>query len=1448
MSRRHWTPRRRARWLAAVPALLIGGGLPLLVHSATADFGAGQAARYNRNLNGDFLLVGNTALKCSGQGKCTEAGLPNDYLNMVNSDPDGAGPRFNGSSTTFTIPSGSTVDAAYLWWGANLGTTRGSGNATTYYCTDDHEPAVATTADKSAAGSVQFKVGAGAYTTLSADKVYTSPSAGGLSQPLPSGSDDDGLVYEGVRDVTAALSGVAAATATTVSVADIQAMQGPNCFAGWALVVVYRFADLNCLTGSADNTGPTANLRNDYRNIAIYDGLLRQQDGTAATTTTLSGFLTAQPSVNNLRLGVLAWEGDQFIDDDQMKVKSNLSGAAIAVDPAGPSGTGNFFDSAKQPVADHNASLGADPDAAATIQQGFLGGRGDGHGMDAKTQPVSVPGGTSAIDVTFTTAGDQYYPGGFALSSPLSCLLQIEKDQAVNGIGVGRDNSTTPAPYVKSGDVLTYTVPVRVLGALEVSNVVVSDAIPANTSFVGGSIKVGTGATPAAALGALAPGGTSGAGSISANLGTLTPLSAPPGSTCPEGRSCFGVVRFEVVVNAGVAPGTVLTNQADVSFSAGSIDRIKESSNRVTDRVGATLTLDKNVEGAVEGDPEAFSFTVTCNGAAVPGSPFSLGDGQRLSLAVPPGQVCTVTEATDSNFSTALTGDITENGGSTLMNEDRSVTFTNSRRVGKIVVTKTIEAIAGDARPTPTFEFTVTCPGVTGYPRTLTVRGSGSAETPADVPYGASCTVTEAAVPGWLQSGSVSIDGVDQAVERAAFTNTRQSGSLGISKATVGGDATFTYAVDCDGTTWDVSRSITTTNGAGAATDVTGIPAGTSCTVTEAAQNGWEQTVTPPGPVTIVAGQTATASFTNTRRTADLIITKVVSGTYAVPVIGTFPVAIDCGADGTFTREIIASSSANGTATVAGLPVGASCTLTETNPVGWQLATGVEGNTNPRTVRIAEQGNAVRFTNRRTTGIITIDKTIDQGSGTFRFAVTCGETPVAGGPFDITINAPATTGSVTVPDVPTGSSCVVDETPNGSVAGEFVQVTPADDATVRFESTVGRQTASFVDRRRVGDLVVKKVFPAESLGDPSQSFTFTWNCGPEPRTATLKAGEQKTITGIPTGTACVVSESAAAGYTTTVAPSGGAVVIDEQAPRVVTFTNTAKTGTLELRKKLSPAADPGRFDLNVDGGTAEATNVGDGGTTGVLTLRTGSHSVAEAAAGTATVLADYDAALECRDTARDPQGSVVTVSADSTVVVGEGSTVVCTYTNTRRPPPQVDLAIVKTSSPATFVANQQATYRMTVSNNGPATATGIAVSDPLPAGVVPATATGTGWTCTITGQAVACQTASSLASGASLPPITVTANVTIQTSSTVTNTATVSGAEVDRDLTNNTSSVTNPIAPPVVAGRSVERTTPRAAAGLAVTGSLAVPILSLGGMLLALGAVLVAASRRRRAR
>jgi uncharacterized repeat protein (TIGR01451 family) len=108
-------------------------------------------------------------------------------------------------------------------------------------------------------------------------------------------------------------------------------------------------------------------------------------------------------------------------------------------------------------------------------------------------------------------------------------------------------------------------------------------------------------------------------------------------------------------------------------------------------------------------------------------------------------------------------------------------------------------------------------------------------------------------------------------------------------------------------------------------------------------------------------------------------------------------------------------------------------------------------------------------------------------------------------------------------------------------------------------------------------------------------------------------------------------------------------------------------GKLEVRKVFSPAGDPGRVNLLIDGSVAgTGTNVGNGGTTGELSVLAGNHTVGESA-GTATSLNDYNSSISCRNA--NGTGTVVASSSGIgplTVNVAAESDIVCTITNTRK--------------------------------------------------------------------------------------------------------------------------------------------------------------------------------------
>lgn len=120
-----------------------------------------------------------------------------------------------------------------------------------------------------------------------------------------------------------------------------------------------------------------------------------------------------------------------------------------------------------------------------------------------------------------------------------------------------------------------------------------------------------------------------------------------------------------------------------------------------------------------------------------------------------------------------------------------------------------------------------------------------------------------------------------------------------------------------------------------------------------------------------------------------------------------------------------------------------------------------------------------------------------------------------------------------------------------------------------------------------------------------------------------------------------------------------------------------------------------------------------------------------------------------------------------------------------------DLDVFK-SGPDTVVAGSDVTYYVTVTNNGPSTATNVSLSDPIPAGMTFVSATqnnGPAFTCN---SAITC-TIAALESGASAM-FTFVMNVSPSATAPVSNTATVTASTADQVPGNNSYTVPSSVA------------------------------------------------------
>ncbi|HEV2834624.1 MAG TPA: PQQ-dependent sugar dehydrogenase [Pyrinomonadaceae bacterium] len=121
-------------------------------------------------------------------------------------------------------------------------------------------------------------------------------------------------------------------------------------------------------------------------------------------------------------------------------------------------------------------------------------------------------------------------------------------------------------------------------------------------------------------------------------------------------------------------------------------------------------------------------------------------------------------------------------------------------------------------------------------------------------------------------------------------------------------------------------------------------------------------------------------------------------------------------------------------------------------------------------------------------------------------------------------------------------------------------------------------------------------------------------------------------------------------------------------------------------------------------------------------------------------------------------------------------------------PTSADLSVTKTASPNPGQAGVSLSYRITVTDNGPANATNVSVTETLPGGITFISATATQGNCNGSGP-VNCNLGTIAAGNSAVVTIVVTPSAPGQ----ITNTATVNANESDFDSSNNTATVTTQI-------------------------------------------------------
>ena len=1190
---------------------------------------------------------------------------------------------------------------------------------------------------------------------------------GGLAYQTLTGSviGTSGNDYQSFKDVTGL---VAAAGDGTYTVANVQARKDiTDVYAGWSLVVAYRAP------------GDPA------RNLTIFDGYGTVAAKPASDSTVnipISGFKAPTAGLVKATLGFIAYEGDLKKTGDSV----TFDGRTLS-DAANPAS--DFFNST---ISNRGALVSTkDPDYVNQL----------GYDADLIAADGIIKNGATSATITMTTGGETYYPGvvtsAIEIFAPEISVVKSVKDE--NG------------GEVVAGDVLTYTMVVTNSStALDSAiNVLLKDAIPTHTTYKPSSLNITSGVNVGSKTDASDGDQAeffSGTSAVQFQLGTGAGGYGTSGGRLTPGQST--TVTFQVTVNAGIAPLTLIENTANVSYT-GAISGFQLEATSFADiatQGAADLAVTKT-DGKtqyVPGTTTTYTIVVTNNGPSnVTGA--TVVDTFPSQIE---GATWTAVYSAGSTGSASGSGEI--NTPVNLLSGG-TATFTVTAPVragsfGNLTNTVTVANPAGLPDPDPSNNSatdinTFLNPGNLRMTKEVTDLNGGFVQAGDVLRYLIVVDSGTAGVASSLQEAAANVILTDVVPANTTFKpgslRVRQGANTGIK----------TDAVDADqgeyiSGTNTVQFQLGTGAGGGTGTPVGGtLAAGTYTDVVEF-------------DVIVDAGIPDSTVITNT---ADVTATGATSG-LPLSATDTIGIATPPAADLFISKRgqtkftpggtvlYIVSAGNKGPTAVTG------ATVIDTLPAGLSGATWTAtysgGSTGP------------------TSGTGSINATVDLavlGSAVFRITATTD----ANFPLNQTLTNTATvTGPAGIPDPnPDNNTVTVIGTP---AALTDLSVTKTDGQTqyvpgqqITYTITVTNAGPSFASQAAVDDTLDPAIISSATW---SAVFTGTGSTGTASGTGSISENIDLAVGGTAVYTVVAQTLAGATGSLTNTATVTTSDLSNDPNP----VNNTATdTDTLLLPAELDMSKDV--VDLNggfvVSGDTLRYTIVVTNPAAPVGSSRDTAINVQ--LSDLIPAHTTYAGSLNySQGTITGSQGSGVTGSL-GTLAPGATATVSFNVTvNSATPdstailnnafatgtgqvggpglqgeagvavitPPGADLAITKTT-PATFVPGLSLTYTLVVSNLGPSTSTNALVQDTLPADV-----TGATWTVSYTGGATGPVSGSGNVNATltTMPlggtaTFTITATPDYRLDTPLANTATVTATDglIDPDLNNNTSTVSS---------------------------------------------------------
>jgi uncharacterized repeat protein (TIGR01451 family)/fimbrial isopeptide formation D2 family protein len=286
--------------------------------------------------------------------------------------------------------------------------------------------------------------------------------------------------------------------------------------------------------------------------------------GYVAGSTRLNGNLVADPAA-----GVSALQNGMLIN-----APGNTTAGAMNAD------AGSTTSNVATVTFDVKVNTGA-VGGAIISNQGFVNGSGAG-GSAFPTAPSDDPVTATVNDPTRVIVGNLPL-----LNATKTVALVVD----TNGNGA-----------FDPGDVVRYTITVNNYSGTPATNVTLTDATPANTSYVANTVSLN-------GVGVGQPDG--GVSPLIAGIGINSP-GAAAGTIAAGGQA---VVSFNVQINAGVAGGTVISNQGNVATPQ-LPTVLTDADGNASNGYQPTIF----VVGSAQQLSIAKSVTVVGGGAALPGS------------------------------------------------------------------------------------------------------------------------------------------------------------------------------------------------------------------------------------------------------------------------------------------------------------------------------------------------------------------------------------------------------------------------------------------------------------------------------------------------------------------------------------------------------------------------------------------------------------------------------------------------------------------------------------------------------------------------------------------------------------------------------------------------------------------------------------------------------------